>query len=174
MKSLMIDIETLATGADAAILTIAAVKFDPLVRNSNSDELYLRVTLESQDARRIDDKTIEWWATQSEAVREDAFSEHDRVDLATALEQLRKLAWHSDKIWMQGPTFDAVILEHAFREHDMALPWSFWQIRDSRTLLALTPHIKRTAVNHNALDDCKGQIDAIQRALSYLGVERLS
>ena len=65
----MIDIEGLATGPDATILTIAAQCFDPFTRGYYSQHYYARITLESQEDRHIDQATIDWWATQKPAIR---------------------------------------------------------------------------------------------------------
>ena len=58
----MVDLETLATTPDAAILTIGACKFDPR-GNNITDQYYERIDLDSQN-RRIDENTIEWWSKQ--------------------------------------------------------------------------------------------------------------
>ena len=65
----MIDIEGLATTPDATILTIAAQSFDPFAEGyENQDSFYARVTLESQEDRKITEDTIAWWATQKQSV----------------------------------------------------------------------------------------------------------
>jgi hypothetical protein len=109
----MIDIEGLGTGPDAAILTIAAQSFDPFGTGHYNRHYYARVTLESQENRRIQDDTVAWWATQPEAQVE-AFAEEGRIPLDQALDELYKLAWQHDYIWAQGPTYDITILEHAY------------------------------------------------------------
>ena len=96
----MIDIEGLGTGPDAAILTIAAQSFDPFGTGYYDRYYYARITLESQEARRIQDDTLAWWATQPEAQAE-AFAEDNRVPLEQALDELYKLAWQHDYIWAQ-------------------------------------------------------------------------
>ena len=90
MSSLMIDIEGLGTGPDATILTIAAQSFDPFGRGYYDRCYYARITLESQENRRIQDDTLAWWATQPEAQAE-AFMEEGRVDLDQALDLIIKL-----------------------------------------------------------------------------------
>ena len=71
----MIDIEGLATGPDATILTIACQTFDPLGQGYYDHQYYVRVTLESQENRAIQQDTINWWATQPEGQKE-AFMEY--------------------------------------------------------------------------------------------------
>jgi 3' exoribonuclease, RNase T-like len=172
MSNLMIDIETLSTTNDAVILTIAAQSFDPFGLGYLDRHYYARITLESQEDRIIDDKTIEWWATQPEAQLE-AFNEHDRVDLNTALEELYKLAWQHDKIWAQGPTFDINILEHAYRSRDLKQPWQYYKIRDSRTLFSLWPDCPKPPASHHALEDCRRQIELVQMTLKHLNIKSI-
>ena len=91
----MIDIEGLATGPEATILTIAAQAFDPLGTGYYEHKYYARVDLESQENRSIEQGTIDWWATQPTAAREEAFAEEGRIPLKQSLEELGKLIWRS-------------------------------------------------------------------------------
>ena len=78
---LMIDIETLSTGPNATIMTIAAQVFDPASTGWPDRHFYARVTPESQPNRDIDDTTIAWWATQVPEARKEIFEEVGRRDL---------------------------------------------------------------------------------------------
>jgi len=169
----MIDIEGLATGPDATILTIAAVEFDPLVRDCLGRQFYVRVDMESQADRRIEQGTVEWWATQPAAAREEAFHEQDRLPLRTCLEGLTKMIWHSRRVWAQGPTYDMNILEHAYKSLNMALPWKYFSVRDSRTLFGLAPNLARYPATHNALEDCCCQIALVWDIMEYFKIKEL-
>ena len=62
---IMIDLETLNTTPDAAILTIGAVKFDPFgseVKEPKMDSFYCKVDLDSCDRIGLttNDDTIAW------------------------------------------------------------------------------------------------------------------
>lgn len=169
----MIDLEGLATGPDTTILTIAAQTFDPFGSGWYDRHYYARVTLESQENRSIDDGTIAWWATQPEHAREEAFGEQDRIPLDQALDELGRLIWHSNLIWSQGPTYDMNILEHAYKSYGKALPWKYYQVRDSRTVFSLWPDQPIPATSHHALEDCRRQIGMLQNTLKYLNVKEL-
>ena len=173
MADVMIDIEGLGTGPDATILTIAAVEFDPLRRDDLGRQYYARVDLESQADRRIEQGTLDWWATQPVAIKDDAFSEQDRVSLREALEGLTRMVWHSSRVWAQGPTYDMTILEHAYKSLNMALPWQYYRVRDSRTLFGLAPNLERYPASHNALEDCCCQIALIWDTMEYLKIKEL-
>lgn len=168
---LMIDIEGLATGPDATILTIAAQSFDPFGAGYLDRHYYGRVTTESQENRAIDEGTVAWWATQPDEAREEALGDGpDRVPLKQALEDLYKIAWQHDFIWAQGPTYDCNILEHAFKSYNMVLPWKFYRVRDSRTVISLWPDCPKPPTTHHALEDVRKQIDLLQKTLNHLGV----
>lgn len=171
---LMIDIEGLGTGPDTTILTIAAQEFDPLVRGNFGRDFYARVTLESQEDRSIQQDTIDWWATQPAAVREEAFCEEGRVDLREALEGLHRVAWHARRVWAQGPTYDMNILEHAYKSLNMALPWRYFSVRDSRTVFSLCPNLSKYPASHHALEDCRRQIQLLWDCLDILKIKELT
>ncbi len=168
----MIDIEGLGTGPDAAILTIAAQSFDPFGTGHYDRHYYARITLESQENRRIQDDTLAWWATQPEAQAE-AFAEDNRVPLDQALDELYRLAWQHDYIWAQGPTYDVNILEHAYKSYNKTQPWQFYRIRDSRTVLSLWPSRPVPPTSHHALEDTRKQINILQQTLKHLEVKEL-
>jgi hypothetical protein len=171
---LMIDIETLGVGPNATILTMAAQAFDPFGAGYLSQHYYAKVDFESQENRHIDDSTLEWWATQPVAARNEAFGEADRIPLEQALTELGKLIWNSKFLWAQGPTFDCTILEHAYKSYGRPIPWKYWSVRDSRTVCALWPEQVKAPVSHHALEDCRGQITRVQDTLKYLNVNKLA
>ena len=75
----MLDIETVGTGPDACILTIAAQTFDPTALGYLPKDYYARVDIDSQPNREVDDATVEWWATQPQAAQDEAFGEEGRI-----------------------------------------------------------------------------------------------
>ena len=172
---IMIDIETCGTGPDACILTIAAQCFDPLQRTTEySDRFYYaRIDPGSQPNRRVQDDTIAWWATQPPEAQEEAFGEENRIPLTQALEELGRLIWQSKRFWANGPTFDANILEHAYKEAGMNLPWKFFVVRDARTVYSLCPNLDKYPASHHALEDCRRQIDLLWDSLEYLKIKEL-
>jgi hypothetical protein len=173
MSSLMIDIEGLGTGPDATILTIAAQSFDPFGNGYYDRCYYARITLESQENRAIEQGTLDWWSTQKEAQAE-AFMEEGRVPLDQALDSLYKLAWQHKFIFANGPTYDMNILEHAYKSLNMALPWRYFSVRDSRTVFSLVPSLAKYPASHHALEDCRRQCNLLWDSLEYLRVRELA
>jgi|TARA_B110000858_G_scaffold141292_1_gene160365 hypothetical protein len=170
---IMIDIETVGTGPDACILTIAAQTFDPNALGYLPQDYYARVDIDSQPNREVDDATVEWWATQPQEAQDEAFGEEGRISLKQALEELSKLCFHCNLTWANGTTFDMVILENAYKQEQLPLPWRFWNVRDARTVYSLYPDLPKPKASHHALEDCKRQIDLLQQTLQHLGVTKL-
>jgi len=170
-KHLMVDLETLATTPNAAILSLGAVTFNP---NSNEiyDELYYKVELESFDGLDsfIDDNTVEWWSKQDSAAQEEAFDPNNRVDVRTVLDDFYKFCMGSSKFWSHGSTFDIIILEHYYRQIGKPYPWKFWEVRDTRTLfdLGMDPEMPQ-ANKHHALEDARRQAIGVQNMFRKLG-----
>ena len=162
----MLDLESLGTRPDCAILTLGAVKFDPYTVDRFGDSLYFRIDVDEQLAlgREVQEDTLEWWGRQAEDVREEALGEHDRISLESMYRQLNKFLVGVNNIWCQGPAFDIVILENIYRQKGWPIPWQFWQIRDSRTLFGVhgDPREKNKAGLHNALEDCVSQAQGVQ------------
>lgn len=175
MADIMIDIETCGTGPSACVLTIAAQSFDPLNRHQFDQypSYYCRVDTDSQPDRNIEQGTIDWWATQPAAAREEAFAEQGRIPMQQALQELARYIWQSKRFWANGPTFDANILEHAYKSHNIALPWQFFMVRDARTVYGLVPGLAKYPASHHALEDCRRQILLLWDSLEHLGVQEL-
>ena len=96
----MIDIETLATTPDAAILTVGAVKFNPFGDDRDkstrkAETFYKRIDLDSniELGRTINEDTLRWWCDQSEDISHEAFVEEDRLPITTVLQDLYKFGW---------------------------------------------------------------------------------
>ena len=171
---IMIDLETLATSTDAAILTIGAVKFDPFGKDIDEpamDSFYVRVDLDScHDIGLVtNDDTIAWWANQSKEAQDEAFGDKGRIPITDAFIQLYKFCWGAKRVWSNGSVFDIMICEHVFKKIGKAVPWQFWQIRDVRTAFDIGIDPKRPPVTaHHALHDAYNQAVGIQNVYNTL------
>jgi hypothetical protein len=171
--SIMIDLETMGTSPDCVVLTLGAVKFDEDTRAEPVDQIYHRLDIESQTSlgRTIDDSTLDWWSQQNAEVRDEAFSDHGRVDVNTALDDLNRLVVGAKHIWAHGAVFDICILENLMRQLGRPCPWHYWQVADSRTLFGLCPQDPRPRHRetlHNALADAYHQAQTVQKVLSKI------
>ena len=173
----MIDLETLSTNPDAVILTVGGVKFDPHTNMKPYHDMYFRVDVDSQtmQGRHVMDDTLDWWAKQSEDVREEALGDKDRIDLDNMIKTINKFSVGVDVFWCQGPLFDYAILQNLYTQLGHPVPWQYWQIRDSRTLFNLVPRDKneKRVGLHNALSDCIFQAKKVQKIYRQLGLEKI-
>jgi hypothetical protein len=170
----MVDIETVDTKTTAAIVSIAAVRFDALGRGDNMQTLELLIDLDDCFAAGLtyDDGTIAWWSNQTEAVKYKAFEAGPRLKLADALVELRTFVAGSTRLWCQGMNFDTPILENAYRAAKVNIPWNYWQWRDSRTLLSFFRDLPKKDKNaHDALYDATWQAKMVQHCLKKLELE---
>jgi DNA polymerase III epsilon subunit-like protein len=171
---IMIDLETLATSPNAAVLTIGAVKFDPFgdeVNEPNCEKFYVRVDLDSCDRIGLvtNDDTIAWWANQSKEAQDEAFNPDNRVDIVDAMHQLYKFCWGAKRVWSHGASFDVVICEHIFNKIQKAVPWKFWEVRCTRTLFDIGINPERPPVlKHHALEDAWNQAVGVQNIFKVL------
>jgi exodeoxyribonuclease VIII len=174
LTDIMIDLETLATTPDASILTIGAVKFDPFgdeLSDPKCVKFYCRVDLDSCDRIGLvtNDDTIAWWAQQSKEAQDEAFDPADRIDIVEAMAQLYKFCWGAKRVWSHGSAFDVVMCEHIFRKVGRAIPWSFWEVRDTRTIFDIGINPNRPPVlKHHALEDAWNQAVGVQNVYKKL------
>lgn len=172
---IMLDIECLGVAPDALILNIAAIGFDPCSTEVfPQHSVYYRIDPDSQPDRNIDEATVSWWAQQSPDAKHEAFDDNDRVPLKQALDDLAVLLWKGTRIWANGITYDMTILEHAFKQYGMPLPWKYYRVMDARTVFKMCPNEQRLANNHHALQDCINQVDLLQRCFRRLNVRTLN
>jgi len=174
MKHLMIDLETMGTKSNAAIVSIGAVFFEE--GKGLGEEFYARINLQSavDYGGIIDPSTIIWWLQQSEEARKEIYSPEETYSIQGALELFSNYAgqYRESKlecVWGNGADFDNIILGSAYERIGQKKPWSYAQNRCYRTLKDLFrgPIIwdKREGVHHNALDDAKYQAKHALRML---------
>ena len=169
-----IDIETLGKNPDTVVLTIGGIKFDPYKTDGLHSEFYCRVDADAQieNGRSVDEDTLAWWSKQDKDVTAEALDPTGRMSVEHTLKALNKWLVGVDKLWCQGPVFDIGILENLYKEADLHHNWSFWNIRDSRTLFSLMPKDPRKEIDfaaHNALADAIVQSLCIQKVYKALG-----
>lgn len=172
----MVDIETFSTNINAAILTIGAIKFsrnNQITELKNMDTFYRRISLDSckQLGLKIDKKTIEWWRLQEPISQEEVFSDKNRFPLKEVLIEFKNWFPNGAIFWSHGISFDSVILENAYNKCNIPIPWSYWRLRDTRTLFDIA-NVQRETINnnilHNALHDCYRQIITLYKAFNKL------
>lgn len=130
----MIDLETMGTTPDSAIVSVGAVIFDPrtsLIGKEGTDKVFYRELDWDFQGRYISPSTEIWWRSQSEQARS-ALNGMDELDVV--LQELANWLPKDAKVWGNGSIFDIAMLEDAYRQHDIDIPWKFWNVRDCRTI----------------------------------------
>jgi hypothetical protein len=174
LSDVMIDMETLDVLPTATVLTIGAVKFDPFgdeINEPRCQRFYVKVDIDSCDQLgcTVSQDTLNWWSNQSKEAQEAAFDPEDRIPIEEAMNQLYKFCWGAKRVWSHGAGFDVIICEHLFRKIGKAVPWSFWEVRDTRTLFDLGINPNRPPVlKHHALEDAWNQAVGVQNVFKTI------
>ncbi len=175
----MVDLETLGTSESAVILSIGAVKFDPMWREGASrilDGFHVAVDPASaqQSGGTIDANTVSWWMHHERAAARNSLQEMSKQDLFSALDGLA-MWMNTDTIagvWGNAPSFDCSILRHSFTRVGLDAPWKFWQDRCYRTLSVIGRDVPKPCegIAHTALADATNQALHVQAIVSRLGL----
>jgi hypothetical protein len=169
--AISIDLETLKSRYDAAILSIGAAAID-LDTGKLGKTFYREINLATaMKAGSISPDTLAWWVGQNDKAKR-VFSDHGKkVPLSVALYDLGLyVAEHKGAtVWGNGSSFDITILEYAYDHGAVGQqePWAYWDVRDMRTIVDVAAVDKKSipsvGVAHNALDDAIFQAHVIHR-----------
>lgn len=179
---IMLDLETFSSKANALIVTIGAVKFDPsLPADQEFDNFHVAIDPVSaqQYSLHIDARTIRWWLDPDRDAARTALLSHQTVDLATALEGFA--AWFGPEslpVWGNGATFDNVILRNAYAVVGLECPWNFRHDRCHRTIKNLAPEIGIEFLpgeyQHDALGDARAQTRQLLKIITKVGLAHIA
>jgi len=160
MKNIMLDLETMGTSSNSAILTIGAVEFDKDL--GILDRFYEIVDLQSCLDRGFEVKAdaFYWWLRQSKEAK-DSLTEKKKLDIKDVLTSFQTFIGKNDnvQIWGNGSDFDNVILQNAFKRFKVNNPWPYHANRCFRTLKYSFPslEIKKADIKHRSVDDAEYQ-----------------
>lgn len=185
--NVMIDIETLSTHKNAAIIEIGAVEFNKFTGEiGETFNVIIKPSDWCRNDRHVDGATIQWWFKQSDEARKRFTTIQTDVDYCTlekALDKLKYFLIDCDSVddyknvvvWGNGSSFDIAILEDAYNYFDMDLPWKFWSVNDVRTIVDLNPKVKEkckydSGIKHSAVSDCLHQIKYLSETIKSLGI----
>jgi hypothetical protein len=182
MRDLMIDLETMGTGHNSAILSIGAVAFDPMEGTRANTTFYAVLNLKSCTdlGLKIDADTLMWWMKQSEQARDDWVNPgDDPVNLEDALFSFESYMANTldcvprnALVWANAPSFDCGLMADAYAACSRALPWKYYNERCFRTVKSLAkvsafPFVGR---KHNALDDALHQAKCVCKYYKAIGL----
>lgn len=169
---LMIDLETLGLSSQPPLLQIAAATFDPMGEGVIA-EFNAHVDPQSclDLGTRIEWGTIEWWLKQSDEARSVITSAY-RISITHAMQDLTGFCRINGVrfAWSHGLSFDIPIISAYARRLNIKEPWSYKDVRDTRTLFDLVDiDVWETAKSvsgptHDAVIDVRKQVLAVQAA----------
>lgn len=178
MRDIMVDTETLGTKPGSIVLAIAAVTFDPYSDDEAAGyDFYTNIDRDSAEEHglKADRATELWWSKQDPSARDALLVNPKPLPRAMSLLSKFILKHKCTRVWCQGANFDAVLLEACFQATGIEVPWSYYNVRDTRTVyeLAALDHraVKRSGTHHKAIDDCYHQIKCLQLAIKTLGAK---
>lgn len=173
----MLDLETMSTRANAAIISIGAVKFDPNNMDVPFETFSVGVDLESCKAAGLDIEgaTVMWWLQPDRAVAREKLLKLPFTDLWSALAGFAEWFGEPKPIWGNGASFDNTIIASAYKAAGIDLPWQHWHDRCYRTLkntpVAKTIETDFTGlVKHTSLGDAIAQARHLQKIIQALNI----
>ena len=180
MFEIMLDLETMGTGPNAAIAAIGAAAFCPHERRVLGNSFYAPVSLASsvECGGVMDAGTVQWWLQQGPEARALFGKEAGAMQINVALIEFSM--WVANvagtdpqkvKVWGNGADFDNVILGSAYKRQQINQPWGTFNNRCYRTIKSLYPEVKmeRSGTHHHARDDAISQAEHLCRILGAMG-----
>lgn len=154
---LMIDIETLSTRYDAAIISIAAIRFN-ITTKQYARPLLLRGNRSCKP---------NWFSPRSKNVDLVGKTKKSPPNgSCTIQDALTKLVTFINehpptRVWAKSPNFDCNIIKYACNHFDLEWPIPFWKERDVRTLMDIANLPNNFTATHSAVEDCISQIKSV-------------
>ena len=169
----MVDIETLSSQPDAAVIAIGLCLFDD---KEILDSTEILIDPRFTPGHRNQD-TLRWWNEQDPEVFRKMMS--GTMMPWTAIEYMSSILqdWGVKTMWANPPTFDISILRHLYGIYDEEFPIHFSKERDFRTMKTFAremnidysaPYAERSA--HDAESDAIAQAKALQIILRDLAL----
>lgn len=163
-KFVMVDIETVSTKQNAAIVAIGAVEFT--IPDGITRQFSVNIDVNSSHAYGldIDRSTLEWWFKQP--IETQKAWQTNKKSLPDALNMFIEWLGDCEKTMMvsEGNVFDFGILYSSFDAVGLEKPWKYWNEMDTRTVGIMMNMRMSTGNDHIALKD------AINQTEQFLGL----
>lgn len=175
----MIDLETMGTGPNAAIIQIGIVGFTfsdgGYVAPPGGPAIQIDVDLNDAIAKGgvVTLETVKWWQERGGLKLDFIQPVEHALDLVDRFFAENPAI---DIVWAKGPHFDIAILEGYYQRLNRKCPWKYNRVRDMRTLVELADVLatwwedpqRHEEVAHQATADCYSQIETCVAAYNAL------
>lgn len=172
-RHLMLDIETMSSDSEAAVVAIGARIFT-LSGPAKGFEVFIDPA-KACIIGNSNPETIAWWGKQG--AYEQVFS--GKTDPADAFHRFMMFCKEQkpDYVWANSPSFDCVIMRHMARQTGLKFPFHYRDEHDCRTLnslgRAMGVDCKDIWTNpgrrpHMPLDDATTQAEVVIRVLNVI------
>ena len=170
MKHVMLDIETMGTGMNAAIVSIGAFKFgkDTFVDDCQ-DQTNGFYAVPMHWKGDITQSTVEWWLSQPKEAA-NAFMMAEKLPLVDCLTELSKFVGDCC-VWGNGADFDNVIVQAACVREGLK-SWPYRNNRCFRTIKNIYEYTAYTkpVIPHHPLHDAIAQATTLVRLAKSYGI----
>lgn len=184
MKHFMLDIESLALCDRAAIIEVGICLFDitngRVLATVDSEVNWLSCV---RHGGVRENATVKWWREQTNVKMPGAIPENcpDIIPVLDMVADFTKVHNEGDDwcIWANGICFDINVLEFYYKQTGLAVPWTYNQVRDARTIYKLArdvhpgwrwPELSCCDLSHRAGYDVMNQASALSDALWTLDI----
>jgi len=169
---LMLDLETMSTKPNAAVVAIGARLFDLRNGVGKGFEVFIDPSLATQFGE-TDIDTMNWWHKQP--AYELVFN--GKTHPADAVHRfLQFVGEHQpETVWANSPSFDIVIMRHLCQQVQLKFPFHYRDERDFRTMKALAKDLNvdlegcwQGLTPHSPLDDATAEAMAMHRTIAAM------
>jgi exodeoxyribonuclease VIII len=172
-KHIMCDLETLGTGPNAAVLSVALIVIDAEDKSFRTVDSYYGKADKKTITGDIDTDTVMWWMEQDDAARAELLVEGDaKPEYKLAHDVSEFLRDNSGAmLWGNGASFDNVILRSLLKRNSLEWPLPYGNDRCYRTLKAMFPQVAKPefqGTKHHAWYDAMNQVEHLYAILQHL------
>ena len=170
-ENAMVDLETMGTGGNAAIVAVGMVKFD---KSGIGETYYAKLDLKEvcSYGMEIDPDTVLWWLKQSDEARAE-LTDGNTLPLLEMMDEIETFLGDDAVVWGNGSDFDNVILGNVWKSLGKEVPWKYWNSQCYKTIKNTYRDVKmkRTGTHHNALHDAISQAEHLIDIATAKGFE---
>ena len=173
MKIAALDSETLGLAPESIVYQIGVVLLDTETSETSQHGFYINLVEQIFNGRTIDPKTISFHKNrllnlEQFAAEIEPSERYIETSIANAYAKIKPLLDNVDQIWINGLSFDPVLMDNLFAAIGKGRPWFFRKEIDVRTinehvLPVFAVQEKKGKSLHDALSDAEWNITVAKK-----------